>query len=83
MLDPFCELGCDEVLLNEGAGFDGALLVCLQKLQLLGDVRAFLVVLVVLMHVGKESPVVEVVDSVLKDGICCSVTPEAMMEPGR
>ena len=82
MLDPVCKLGCDEALLNEGMVFEGTLLVCLQKLQLLGDVRAFLVVLAVLVDIGEESPVVEVIVGILKDGICCSVAPEVMTEPG-
>ena len=30
---------------------------------------------------GEEPPVVEVIDSVLKDGIGCPVTPKVSMEP--
>ena len=33
------------------------------------------------MDIGEESPVVEVIDSILEDGICGSVAPKAMMEP--
>ena len=83
MLDLLCESGCNEALLNKGTGFDSALLVCLQKLQLLGDVGTFLVILAVSVHIGKESPVVKVIDGILEDGVCCSVAPEMMAEPGR
>ena len=83
MLDPVCESGCNKALLDDGMVFDGTLVICLQKLQLLGDVRAFLVVLAVLVDISEESPVIEVIDSILEDGICCLVTPEVTTEPGR
>ena len=83
MLDPVCELGSNEVLLDEGAIFDGALVVRFQKLQLLDEVGAFLIILPVSMYVSEVSPVIEVIDCILKDSICCSVTPEATVEPGR
>ena len=82
MLDPVCELGCDEALLNEGMSLEGTLVICLQKLQLLGDVGALLVVLTVSVYVSEESPVIKVVNSVLEKGIHCSITPEVAAEPG-
>ena len=82
MLDPVCELSCNEAFLDEGAILEGALMVCLQKLQLLGDIGALLVILTVLVHVSEESPVTKVIDGILKEGICCLVTPEVMAEPG-
>ena len=82
MLDPVCESSGDEALLDEGMVLDGALVVCFQKLQLLDEVGAFLVILPVPVDVGEESPVIEVIDCILKDGIGCSVAPEATVEPG-
>ena len=82
MLDPVSELSHNEVLLDEGTILEGTLMICFQKLELLGNVGALLIVLPVLMHVGEESPVVKVVDGVLEEGICRSVAPEAMVEPG-
>ena len=81
MLDPVCESGCNEAFLNEGVILDGALMICFQKLQFLGDIGALLVVLAVSMHISEESPVVEVVDGILKEGICCLVAPEVTAEP--
>ena len=83
MLDLFCKSRGDEVLLNEGLTLDDTLLFCLQEVQLLDNVGIFLVILSISVDVSKESPVVKVVDGILKDGICCSVTPKATMEPGR
>ena len=82
MFDLLCELGQDEAFLDEGVAFDDALPLCLQEVQLLDDVGIFLVVLPVSVDVSKESPVIEVIDGILKDGIGGSVTPKAMMEPG-
>ena len=82
MFDLFCKSGCNEVLLNEGVILEGALAIHLQKFQLLGNVGALLVVLMVLMHVSEEAPVVEVIDGILEEGICCSVAPEMAAEPG-
>ena len=69
------------MLLDEGTAFDDALTLCFQEVQLLDNVGVLLVVLMVLVDIGKESPVIEVIDSVLEDGVCGSVTPEATMEP--
>ena len=82
MFDPVCELGCNEALLDEGTILEGTLMICFQKLQFLGDIGALLVILAVLMHIGEESPVIKVIDGILEEGICCSVAPEAMAEPG-
>ena len=35
------------------------------------------------MDVGEEPPVIEVVDGILEDSVCCLIAPEVMMEPGR
>ena len=82
VLDPICKSSCNEALLNEGAILEGTLTICLQKLQLLGNVGTFLVVLMVLMHVSEESQVIKVIDSILKDGVCCLVSPKVTVEPG-
>ena len=82
MLDLFCESGADEAFLDEGTIFDDALSLCLKEVQFLDEVRIILVELLVLVDVGKESPVIEVVDGVLENGIGGPVAPEAMAEPG-
>ena len=69
------------MLLNKGMAFDDTLMLCFQEVQLLDNVGIFLVVLMILVDVGKESPVIEVIDGVLEDGIHGSVAPEAMTEP--
>ena len=61
---------------------DDALSLCFQEVQLLDDVGIFLVILSISMDVSKESPVVEVVDGVLEDGVCGLVAPKATTEPG-
>ena len=83
MLDLLCKSGRDEVFLDEGVAFDDTLPLCLQEVQLLDDVGVLLVVLLVLVDIGKESPVVEVIDGILEDGVGGLVTPKATMEPGR
>ena len=83
MLDLFGKSRADEALLNNGTVFDSTLLVSFQKFQLLDNVGIFLVILAVLMDVGKESPVIEVIDGILEDSIHCTITPEATTEPGR
>ena len=82
MFDPVCKSSCNEVLLDEGMILEGTLMICFQKLQFLGNIGALLVVLVVLMHISKESPVIKVIDGILEEGVCCLVTPEVMVEPG-
>ena len=68
---------------DEGVALNNTLPLCLQEIQLLDDVGIFLVVLVVSVDISEESPVVEVIDGILKDGICGPVTPKVMAEPGR
>ena len=71
------------MLLDEGVAFDDTLMLCFQEVQLLDNVGILLVILTILVDVGEESPVVEVIDGVLKDGIHGLVAPEATMEPAR
>ena len=82
MFDLLAESGMDEVVLDESSVLDDALSFCLKKLQLLDQVCIVLVELSILVDVGEESPVVEVIDSILKNGIGGLIAPEAMMEPG-
>ena len=82
MLDLLCESGADEALLDEGMILDDALSLCLKEVQLLDEVRVVLVKLPILVDIREESPVIEVIDSILKDGISGSVVPEATTEPG-
>ena len=82
MFDPVCEPGCNEAFLNEGAILEGTLTICFQKLQFLGNVGTLLVVLAVSMHISEESPIIEVIDSIFEEGVCCSIAPEVVVEPG-
>ena len=72
----------DEVVLDKSSVFDNAFLLRLEELQLLDQVCIVLVELAISVDVGKESPVIKVIDGVLENGIGGTVTPEAMMEPG-
>ena len=83
MLNFFCEAGRDKALFDKSAAFDNTLSLCLQEVQYLDDVGILLVILLVAVDIGEESPVVEVVDGVLKDGIGCPVAPKVSTEPGR
>ena len=83
MLDFFGEAGVDEAVLDNSVVFDDALSLCLKELQLLDQVHIVLVELMISVDIGKESPVVKVIDSILKNGIGGLVTPEAAAEPGR
>ena len=83
VFDLFCESGADKVLLDESAVFDDALSLHFKEVQLLDKVRIVLVELSISVDISKESPVIEVVDGILENGISGSVTPEAMTEPGR
>ena len=83
MLDLFCESGADEALLDDGVVLDDTLLLHLKEVQFLDEVCIILVELLVSVDVGKESPVIEVVDSILENGIGGLVAPKATMEPGR
>ena len=83
VLDLFSKVGVDKAVLDDGAVLDDTLSLCLEELQLLDQVCVVLVELTILVDISKESPVVEVIDSVLENGIGGSVAPEAMAEPGR
>ena len=61
---------------------DDALMFSLQEVQFLDNVGVFLVILAISVNVSEEPPVIEVIDSILEDSICCLVAPKAMMEPG-
>ena len=82
MFDFFCESGADEALLDESTVFDDTLLLRLKEVQLLDEVHIVLVKLPISVDIGEESPVIEVIDSILKNGVGGSVAPEATMEPG-
>ena len=82
MFDFVHKVGGDQVFFAEGAGLLVIFEVGHHELHLLCDVCTFLVVLAVAVDICKEIPVVKVIDSILKEGICCSVTPKATMEPG-
>ena len=62
--------------------FDNTFSLRFEKLQLLDQVRIVLVKLSISVDIGKESPVIEVVDSVLENGIGGAVAPEVATEPG-
>ena len=83
MLDLLAESGVDEAVLDEGSVLDDALSFRLEKFQLLDQVHIILVELSVSVDVGEESPVVEVVDSVLENGVGGTVAPEMVAKPGR
>ena len=82
MFDLLAELGVDEAVLDKSSVLDDALSFCFKELQLLDQVRIVLVELTILVDVGEESPVIEVIDSVLENGIGGMVAPEATTEPG-
>ena len=72
----------DEAVLDNSVVLDDALSLCLEELQLLDQVHIVLVELAILVDVGEESPVIEVIDGILENGIGGPVTPEATAEPG-
>ena len=82
VFDLFCELGADEALLNKSMVLDNTLSLCLKEVQLLEEVCIILVKLSVLVDIHEESPVIEVVDCILENGIGCPVAPEVTAEPG-
>ena len=82
MFDLLAESGVDEAVLDKSSVFDNALSFCFEELQLLDQVRIVLVELMISVDIGKESPVIEVVDGVLENGIAGAVAPEATTEPG-
>ena len=75
MFDLLAESGVDEAVLNKGSVLDDALSFGLEELDLLDQVRVILVELPVSVDVGEESPVVEVVDGILEDGIAGVIAP--------
>ena len=82
MFDFLTESGVDEVVLDKSSVFDDALSFCFEELQLLDQVRIVLVELTILVDIGEESPVIEVIDSILENGIGGTVAPEAVTKPG-
>ena len=82
VFDFLTESGVDKVVLDESPVLDDALSFCFEELQLLDQVHIVLVELTISVDVGKESPVIEVIDGILENGIGGPVTPEATMEPG-
>ena len=83
MFDFFCKSGADEALFDKSMVLDDTLSLHLKEVQLLDEVRIILVELAISVDVREESPVIEVIDGILKNGISGSITPEVMMEPGR
>ena len=81
MLDLLAESGVDEAVLDESSVLDDALSFGLEEVQLLDQVCIILVKLSVSVDVREESPVIEVVDGVLEDGIRGSVAPKATSKP--
>ena len=77
MLDLLAESGMDEAVLDKSSVLDDALSLCLEKFNLLDQVRIILVELSVSVDVREESPVIEVVDGVLEDSVGGAVAPEA------
>ena len=67
MFDLLTESGMDEAVLNESSVLDDTLSFGLEELQLLDQVCIILVELSVSVDVGEESPVIEVVDSILEN----------------
>ena len=82
MFDFLTESGVDEAVLDKSLVLDDALSLYLEELDLLDQIHVVLVELSISMDVSKESPVIEVVDGILENGIAGAVTPEATMEPG-
>ena len=62
---------------------DDTLSLCLKEVQFLDEVCVVLVELPVLVDVCEESPVIEVIDGILENGVSGPVAPEVMAEPGR
>ena len=82
MFDFLAESGVDEAVLDKSSVLDDTLSFHFKELQLLDQVCIVLVELSISVDVGEESPVIEVIDGILKNGIGGLVAPEAMAEPG-
>ena len=65
----------DEAVLDKSPILDDALSFGLEKLDLLDQVCVILVKLSISVDVSEESPVIEVVDGVLEEGIAGAVSP--------
>ena len=65
----------DKAVLDKSSVLDDTLLFGLEKLDLMDQVCIILVELSVLVDIGEESPVVEVVDGILEDAIAGAVAP--------
>ena len=73
----------DKTVLNNSTVLDDALSLCLEEFQLLDQVHIVLVELSISVDIGEESPVIEVIDGILENGIGGLVTPKAAVEPSR
>ena len=82
VFDLLAELGVDEAVFDKSLVLDDTLSFCFKELQLLDQVHIVLVELMISVDVGKESPVIEVIDGILKNGISGVVAPEVTTEPG-
>ena len=82
VFDLLAESGVDKVVLDKSSVLDDALSFCLEKLQLLDQVRIVLAKLSISVDISEESPVIEVIDGILENGIGGAVAPEAATEPG-
>ena len=82
MFNFVCKVGSNEAFLAEGVGLSVVFKLGCQKLHFLHDVAAFLVILAVVVDVCKESPVIKVINGILKEGVAQLVAPKAMTEPG-
>ena len=82
MFDFLAESGMDEAVFDNSSVFDNAFSFRFEKFQLLDQVCVILVELSVLVDIGEESPVIEVIDSILENSIGGTVAPEAAAKPG-
>ena len=82
MFDFLAKLGMDKAVLDNSSVFDNAFSFRFEKLQLLDQVCIVLVELSISVDIGEESPVVEVIDGVLENGIGGAIAPEAAVKPG-
>ena len=68
----------DKAVLDKSPVFDDTLSLRLEKFKLLDQIRVILVELSVSVDVCEESPIIEVIDGVLKDSVAGVVAPEAL-----
>ena len=81
MLDLIGKAGSDESFFTLVSGLAHCLNVSFQKFHLLDEVGMLLIILAVAVDVGKEAPVIEVIDSILENGIGGTVAPKSATEP--